>query len=54
MVDEDLRIDLWTLRLYRDQLVAEDAPAGEWRRYREWRDAVITAADDHATVPAAV
>ena len=44
-VDEALRIDLWTLREYREQLVAENAPAEEWLRYREWRDHVLAAAD---------
>lgn len=36
-VDEALKVDLWTLRPYRDQLVAEGAPAEEWYVYRAWR-----------------
>lgn len=43
-MDESLRVDLWTLRLYRDQLVAEDATVEEWARYRAWRDRVMAAA----------
>jgi hypothetical protein len=43
-MDEQLLVDLWTLRIYREQLVAEDAPAEEWTRYRAWRDRVIAAA----------
>lgn len=48
-MDEALKIDLWTLREYRDQLIAENAPAEEWHRYRAWRDRVIAS----ATAPAA-
>lgn len=44
-MNEPLQVDLWTLRLYRDQLVAEDASAEEWARYRAWRDRVLAAAD---------
>jgi hypothetical protein len=44
-MDEALRIDLWTLRGYRDQLVAENAPAEEWIRYWAWRDRVLAATD---------
>ena len=44
-MDEALLIDRLTLRGYRDQLVAEDAPAEEWDRYRVWRDRVLAAAD---------
>lgn len=42
-MDEALLVDLLTLRPYRDQLVAEDAPAEEWARYRAWRDRVLAA-----------
>lgn len=44
-MDEALLIDLLTLREYRQQLVAEDAPAEEWHRYRAWRSRVLAAAD---------
>lgn len=44
-MDEALLVDLWTLRLYRDQLVAESASAEQWVRYRAWRDRVMAAAD---------
>jgi hypothetical protein len=36
-VDGALQFDLWTLRPYRDQLVAEGALAEDWYVYRAWR-----------------
>lgn len=42
-MDESLLVDLLTLRPYRDQLVAENAPAEEWLRYRAWRGRVLAA-----------
>lgn len=44
-MDEALLVDLLTLGEYRNQLVAENAPAEEWYRYRAWRARVMAAAD---------
>jgi hypothetical protein len=45
-VDEALKIDLRTLRPYRDRLVAEGAPAEEWYVYRAWRAQVMERAGE--------
>jgi hypothetical protein len=45
-VDEALQVDLWTLRPYRDRLVAAGAPAEAWYVYRAWRARVMERAGE--------
>ena len=52
-MNEALLVDLLTLRPYRDQLLAEDATAEEWDRYRAWRARVLASVSAATTEAAA-